>query len=130
MYKDLALFKVASALASHAESRQSIIAQNIANADTPGYKTRDLEAFSDAVQRHPDRPAMTMTRAGHQSTTSALVAARIEAPEDVGSVAPNGNNVSLETELVKSTEIRHQHDLALSVYRNGLDLLRAGLGRG
>ena len=50
--------------------------------------------------------------------------------ETPGDASPNGNTVSLETEMIKATEVRQQHDLALATYRGGLDLLRTALGRG
>ena len=47
-----------------------------------------------------------------------------------GPSAPNGNTVSLETEMVRATEVRHQHEMALSVYQSALGVLRTSLGRG
>jgi flagellar basal-body rod protein FlgB len=47
-----------------------------------------------------------------------------------GSDAPNGNSVSLESEMVKAAEVRQQHDMALSIYRSTSDILKLALGRG
>ena len=44
--------------------------------------------------------------------------------------SPNGNSVSLEAEMMRSTKVRHDHDLALAVYKTSLDILRAASGRG
>ena len=45
-------------------------------------------------------------------------------------VRPVGNTVSLETEMMKAVEVRHDHEMALSVYQTSLGILRTSLGRG
>jgi len=44
-------------------------------------------------------------------------------------MSPDGNTVSLANEMVRSVEVRQQHDMALTVYRNTSDIIRASLGR-
>lgn len=128
MQNDLRLFKVASALADHASARQMAVAGNIANADTPGYKARDLEAFSETYQPATQDHLRT-TRARHIADPLDPMPASFRVMTQEGDESPNGNSVSLETEMMKSVEIRQSHDMALSVYRSGLELLRSGLGR-
>ena len=118
------VMQLAQRLARHAGARQAQIAKNIANADTPGYRARDLASFSDAF-RQSDLKA---TRAGHMQMASGAEAFRVvNVP---GATAPNGNNVSLEEEMVRAATVRGSHDTALSVYKASLDILRASLGRG
>mgnify|MGYP000342005014 CR=1 FL=1 len=50
MFYDLNVLKTAYAMATHAGQRQAVIARNMANADTPGYQPRDLEAFQKAFE--------------------------------------------------------------------------------
>lgn len=107
MFQKLAIVGMAQALAAHAGTRQGIVAQNVANADTPGYKARDLQSFADAYEGG---------RAEVVQTASALA-------------DPNGNTVSLESEMVKAADIKQQHDMALSVYSAASDILRTSLGR-
>ena len=52
MFYDLNVFKTAYAMATHAGQRQAVIARNMANADTPGYQTRDIESFKTASKPH------------------------------------------------------------------------------
>jgi flagellar basal-body rod protein FlgB len=47
-----------------------------------------------------------------------------------GEAAPNGNNVSLEEQMALSTDARSKHDLALTVYRSSLNILKTSMGRG
>lgn len=122
---ELKIVSMAHALASHAAERQSLVASNIANADTPGYKAGDLLSFTDALE---DGAALRATREGHlgwEETTPP--ARRIDRP---GQPSPNGNTVSLEMELMTAAEIRQQHDMALSIYSSTRDILSTALGRG
>ena len=125
MFEKLELTRMAQSLAAHSGARMSVIAQNIAHADTPGYKAQDLPAFDKVFAMDGDR--MRVTRPGHlqdAAPTAALATER--AP---GREAPNGNTVSLEGEMVKSVEARQAHDMALAVYRATSDVIRASLGR-
>ncbi len=122
------VMKLAQSLARHAGARQTQIAKNIANADTPGYRARDLVDFSDTYQRSEPAEAQRTTRSKHLTASAAETAFR---SYDLGGEAsPNGNTVSLETEMVRASEAKSAHDTALSVYRSSLDILRTSLGRG
>ncbi len=126
MFEKLEITAMAQAMASHAGARLGAISQNMANADTPGYKARDVAEFADVWDAGQDG-GMRATRAGHLGS-----AAQIMAPMTVpssGAAAPNGNSVSLEGEMVKAVEVRQQHDMALAIYRNTSDIIRASLGR-
>lgn len=130
MYNDLALFKAASALARHAATRQDLTARNIANSETPGYRAQDLPGFAEVYQDRGPEAELRVTRPGHLAEPLGGVAARAREIDGGADVAPDGNSVSLETEMVRASEVRQQHEMALSVYRSGLDLLRSSLGRG
>ena len=47
MFQQPEILATASALARHSSQRQSLVAENIANADTPGYRSRDLDDFAN-----------------------------------------------------------------------------------
>jgi flagellar basal-body rod protein FlgB len=117
---------MAEALADHAASRLDLIARNVAQADTPGYKAMDLPAFAK-VYADSSEHGMRATRSGH--FTSAQEALEPVAQPAKGEASPNGNTVSLAQEMVKSVEVRQDHDMALAVYRSAQDILRISLGR-
>ena len=129
MYAKLEIFQVAHGLATHASARQSAIAANVANADTPGYRAKDVKPFSETYRAPADETALRQTRAKHIMGTSAA-AIPAEVIDRAGPSSPNGNTVSLETEMMHATEVKHAHDLALSVYQTSLNILRTSLGRG
>lgn len=117
MFESLKLTAMAQAMAAHAGNRMGLIARNVANADTPGYRALDLPSFSetydDLLQRGAD---------GFSSAVEPIVAK--------GSVEPNGNSVSLEVEMVKAAEARQEQEMALAIYRTASGVIRASLGRG
>jgi len=126
MFQQPEIMRMAQAMASHAAQRQNAVAQNIANADTPGYAARDLAPFAETYAA--EGMALRQTRPGHLDAGGSPAAGMIprEAP---GNRSPNGNSVSLESEMVKSVEVKRQHDLALTLYKTSLGVLRTSLGR-
>jgi len=125
MFEKLELTRMAQALAAHSGARMAVIAENVAHADTPGYKAKDLPGFAEVFAE--DGTAMRATRPGHLHAASAGTTP--EARRGAGHEAPNGNSVSLEAEMVKSVEARQSHEMALAIYRATSDVIRASLGR-
>lgn len=129
MFDDLEILGLSQSMARHAALRQNIIAQNVANADTPGYRARDVEAFTDLYDRTAgsEGTAMRATRAGHFSSAQDASPEVSTAVSDATS--PNGNSVSLEDEMVKSVETKRQYDLSLTIYKSALGILRSSIGK-
>jgi len=129
MFQNLTVFKTAYAMAVHAGQRQAIIAQNVANADTPGFVSRDLPSFQEIYSsRMGDQTMLRATRVGHVngSPTSSIDGL---AQEDRSFAAPDGNTVSLETEMVRATDAKRQHERSLAIYKSAMNVLRSSLGR-
>jgi len=127
MFDNLAVFRMAHAMAEHAGTRQTVIARNIANADTPGYAARDIPSFQAVIEADSAGFGLRATRSTHLSAADAqpfTVDERRDAMPD-----PNGNSVSLETEMVHAADTMRQHDRALAIYRSSLGILRSALGR-
>ena len=125
MFEKLEITRMAQALAAHAGTRMGVIAQNVAHADTPGYKAQDIGDFVRVWARKGE--AMRATRPGHLADTPQQAAARPFAGG--GDEAPNGNSVSLEKEMVKMAGARQDHEMALAIYRSTSEVIRASLGR-
>lgn len=122
------VMKLAQDLARYSGARQAQIAKNIANADTPGYRARDLSDFSQSYQQNKTNTEMRLSRPGHIERPG--LAGGVRTVEIGGEAAPNGNDVSIEEQMSLSTDARSKHDLALTVYRSSLEILRTSLGRG
>ena len=103
------------------------MSQNVANADTPGYVARDLPAFETLYGGTQQTDTQRATRSGHMHGTQAdQPAPIIDMP---GDGSPNGNQVSLEVELLNSVDAKRQHDRALAIYRASLGMLRSTLSK-
>ncbi|MEL6839631.1 MAG: FlgB family protein [Pseudomonadota bacterium] len=127
MHQSLDLFQTAHAMARHAGARQAIVAQNIANADTPGYQAKHIAPFAD-VFRDDAGSSLKTTRNGHMATADhhglpVTVTASTAEP------SPNGNTVSIEEEMMNSVAVSREHNRALTIYRHTMTILRTSLGR-
>lgn len=124
MFQNLDIFNTAMSMARHAGTQQALSAQNIANADTPGYRAREMPKFQDTLRS--EMMGQRATRPGHlngqsdQGTDASFRGTVLD---------PNENTVSLEEEMVKSVDAKRQHDKALAIYRSSLTVLRKSLGR-
>lgn len=128
MHQNLTLFRMAHAMASHAGTRQAVIAQNIANADTPGYRPIDVTPFRDLIAGQGES-GMRATRASHLNAGGTAADPRILTAAANGNASPNGNGVSLEDQMLNAVEVKRQHDRALAIYKSTLGILRTSLGR-
>ncbi len=126
---DIAMLRLASGLASHSTTRQTVIAENIANADTPGYRARDVGGFAESFERTVPAFEARATRPGHLAFGDTSRGFEVREAALPGAETPNGNSVSLEDQMVRAAEIRQRHDLAIGVYQKSLDVLRTSLGR-
>ncbi|MBE1285512.1 MAG: FlgB family protein [Rhodobacteraceae bacterium] len=130
MFTELNVFKMAHAMATHAGKRQALIAQNVANADTPGYKARDLVPFQAYTKKSNEGGLheMRASRPGHlngrQGSSHSWAETVVEDAVDLSS-----NDVSIETQMVNAVNAKRQHDRALAIYKSSLNVLRASLGR-
>jgi flagellar basal-body rod protein FlgB len=127
MFEKLEITRMAQALAAHAGARLGAVAQNIAQADTPGYRAVDVPDFAAAYRDATGGVALRATRPGH-------IGSEDSPPEFVtrtvrGAASPDGNTVSVESEMMKAVEVRQEHEMALAIYRSVSDVLRTSLGR-
>ncbi|MGR3541868.1 MAG: FlgB family protein [Hasllibacter sp.] len=118
MFERIPILAAGSALARHAETRTTLTARNLANADTPGWRPSRLEAFDLGMAQ-----GMRTTRPGHVAAGAT--------PRTVVEPAtqPNGNGVSVEREMVEAARARADHELAVGAWRGALGILRSGIGR-
>lgn len=112
--------------------RQEVLAQNIANADTPGYRSRDLKAFDfkEVLRTQTRQVNMVRTTDDHLSGQRKRIRDFSEG-EDQRSyeTAPDGNAVILEEQMVKINETTMNHRLTTELYKKHLGMLRVALGR-
>lgn len=131
---DAPLFKLLSARMAWLSQRQGILAQNIANADTPDYRPKDLQerSFSRMVKGQVGRPsriAVTKTDQSHldgkASARLSLVGRDQTSPYEV---SPDGNAVILEEQTAKAGQTALDHQLASNIYKKYVGMFKTALG--
>ena len=125
MLPKLGLTRMAQELAAYSGARVELVARNVANADTPGFRALDMPEFQSVYGTHQGTE-LRHTRPGHivnewSSSTRPVLAG--------SGMAPNGNDVSLDQQMMKSIEARQSHEMALAVYRSTSAIVRTSLGR-
>ena len=131
MFDNLTVFQTAGKMAAHAGRRQAILSQNVANADTPGYRALDLPDFAKSVRLDRHSADLRATRASHlqgrPDSNGPGFGVAAEIFERAGPTDPNGNSVALDQELMYAVEARRDHDRALAIYRSALGILRTSI---
>jgi flagellar basal-body rod protein FlgB len=129
---DLPIFSALKSKMSWHQTRQKLLAENVANAETPGYGGRDLAQynFEAMVSRSSVKSVSTMTtHAGHirigNSGNSGFGARDMNSFE----ITPEGNGVVLEDEMMKVAANQMDYQAATSLYTRSLQLIRTALGR-
>ncbi len=109
------LFDLASQQARWLSVRQAVIAGNVANANTAGFRPMDVESFATVLSKTSQSMAATDARhLGGDGFGSSI--GFNEQDSDVP-VRPSGNSVRLEDELVKAGEIRRGFELNTAIVK-------------
>jgi flagellar basal-body rod protein FlgB len=125
---EIPLFAMLRGRLGHLSERQKVIAQNVANADTPRYVGHDLKPFSFQAKTQAQAPeVMAATQPGHirpPASGSGPGAKHRQVRAPGSETTLNGNSVVLEEEMIKMGEARMQYDAAIGFYQKSLNMLR------
>ncbi|WP_234028769.1 flagellar basal body rod protein FlgB [Pseudoblastomonas halimionae] len=120
----------------HLSDRQQVIAQNIANGDTPGYKAREVEApsFAGMVDaggaRRVARPTVQVSSEMRALGARPQTSSAIVLDENTVETKPDGNNVTLEEQVLKLSAVQSEFTALTNLYRKQMQLLKSATGRG
>lgn len=109
------LFDLAAQQARWLSVRQNTIAGNVANANTPGYRTNEIEPFERVLDR--SRVAMTSTQKGHLTGGATEAGYAVKPEEPKHAVLPSDNTVAVEDELMKAGEVRRSFELNTAIVK-------------
>jgi len=112
--------------------RQEILAQNIANSDTPKYRASDLKPydFQELVRKEANQLNMVATDAKHLGGRRKRIrdfASFVE--RSPFETMPNGNAVVLEEQMAKINETQVNHNLMTQLYKKHLTLIKMAIGK-
>jgi flagellar basal-body rod protein FlgB len=121
---NIGLFALAEQRLAWVDKRQGLLAQNIANADTPGWQSRDVAPFA---------AALAQTGAGALAQTSPM---HLAAPEGqagniklAGLHGPDGNGVALDAQLAQVVDTETVHDLVDDLYKKYIGFFKTAIGK-
>jgi flagellar basal-body rod protein FlgB len=126
------LFNIVKKRMAWLGQRQEVIAQNIANSDTPKYKARDIKEFrfKELIRKESSNIKMLTTnsdhRRGQEKRYSEFGVGDVKLPYET---APNGNSVVLEEQLSKMGESSINYRLTTELYKKHIGMRRSALGR-
>lgn len=141
MLSGIDLFQVAGDRMRYLTERQTLIARNIANADTPGYKAQDLQPFvppttdataSGAAAAGVSPVILVQTNPAHlQLEPDAIESQMPVATEaDYGGEKPSGNTVSVEEQMIKSADVSNAFAMASAVYAKSISIMKTAVDYG
>ena len=106
--------------------RQATIASNVANANTPGFKARDVVPFSE-VMAQTASTGMTMTAAIHVTEGVGRIPTKPIPGTESWDALATSSSVSLEQEMLKAGEVSRQHNLNMGITKAFDRMLKAAV---
>ena len=141
---DIPLFQMLKSRMGYLSQRQKVIAQNVANGDTPDYQPRDLKAYSFKAtldQQATGQPyrggpvgaatsgvQMMATSAAHMAPAKPASVWRSPEGQDTETTL-DGNAVTLEDQMLKMTDARMNYDAAIGFYQKSMQMLKTATRR-
>jgi flagellar basal-body rod protein FlgB len=117
------LFELAQRRNDWLARQQAVIAGNIANANRPGFKAREIAPFEEMLA---SALPLAATHAGHlQVSATASDAPPADRADASGETFHSGNDVSLEQEFMKSGEVMRAYSLNMGLIKTFHRLLLA-----
>lgn len=131
---NIALFKALDAKMDYLSQRQRVISQNIANVDTPGYKPRDLtkvdfgSVLKDVNKSSHDSVSLATTNSKHLPMGNDVATAQEYKQRKLFEIAPSGNAVVMEEQLLNSNQTVTDYNLMTNLYQKQVGFLKIAIG--
>jgi flagellar basal-body rod protein FlgB len=124
------LFSLLSGRMSWLSARQSVLAENVSNADTPNYVAHDMKPmdFENMVRGQNSGTSLFTTNARHIEIGAAGTAPFEEEEATGEGGTPSGNVVSIEQEMIKLSDTQIQYQTATNLYQKAVNMFRTALG--
>ncbi len=136
--ENLTLFKAIGAKMDFLNQRQRVISQNVANSDTPGYRPKDMAPVDfGAVLKGLDQSgggvktvSVKATNPAHMPSPDGDIDLKSRKQKNTYEVAPAGNAVIMEEQLINAGQTVMDHNLMSSLYQKNVGMIQTALGRG
>ena len=121
------LFDLAEKRLSWTAQRQSVLAANIANANTPAFQARDIQSFASLVSGGGSIEPVQTQPMHMPGTASSGLASLISDPPKVRAL--DGNTVALDEQLTKVADTETTQGLVTSIWKKYVGMFSMALGR-
>ncbi|OIQ93842.1 flagellar basal body rod protein FlgB [mine drainage metagenome] len=132
MFEDLTLLAMARRSMDWLTRRQEVLAENVANADTPKYQAKDLKAlsFKNLFQAQGQQPLQAVVdNPMHIQPPVEKSPYQAEAEKAPGETKPNGNTVLLEDQMQKIGDVKNNYQLALNLLEKNIKMLETAVDK-
>ncbi len=119
------LFQIASQKAQWLSARQTAIAGNVANANTPGYRALDIQPFSAVLNSSPIE--LATTNPAHLSLPPSEAGALREIEADPAEQTLSGNTVNLEQQMISLGDVDRDYTMGADIRRAFHQLLLSAI---
>jgi flagellar basal-body rod protein FlgB len=130
--QNLGLFQALNAKMNYLDQRQKVLAQNIANANTPDYRPKDLTKvdFGTVLKgvTSENRVRPDTTNPMHMPSPSDINDPDSRKMKKTYDVTPTGNAVVMEEQMVHSSQTITDFNLMTSLYQKNVNMIRISLG--
>jgi flagellar basal-body rod protein FlgB len=122
------LFDALAKRMSWLTARQTVLAENVANANTPGYIAKDVKEpdFGSLVKQSSGVLQLAATQPGHFAPAVPNSNAQIVTLADDHSL--DGNGVSLEAQMMKVSTNAAEYALVTTLYKDNVTMIKTALG--
>ncbi len=125
---DIPIFSMLRTRMHWHQERQRVLAENVANADTPGFRPRELvEPQFDRALERAGAFVLAKTDPAHLSRVGGE--ARFRTEQQAFAIRPAGNAVHLEEEMMKVAANQMDYQAVSSLYSRSLALIKIALGK-
>ena len=129
---DVPLMSMLRTRMSWLHQRQDVLAQNVANADTPKYIAHDLKPleFKDSLHgpAFNNASSLRVTNAHHITMRPEGATTFDDVETRDVEANPNGNSVSLEAEMIKVSDTQAQFQAAANIYAKAMTMMKTAIG--
>ena len=129
-YGKLTLFAGINERMHYLSERQTVLAQNIANANTPGYQARDLKPvdFANVLAHEAGRTQLAVTQPGHQKPMHDPGTYKEVKKRKSFETTINGNSVVMDEQLQKLSDNNMNYQETTALYKKVTDMVRLATG--
>lgn len=131
MFEDLTLFAMAQRQIDYLARRQAVLSENVANANTPQYKVKDLApvSFKDLMAPPAEAVRATVTNPMHiapEAAPTRFEEVDVRRPEES---KPDGNQVLIEDQMQKIGDIKGDYELAVNLMMKNISMFKTALDK-